>query len=286
MYQLFVKIVESASPSASALLLMLTVNFPMDTKYYETTLRRCVKQLATQPASWQPVHLWFMYAVLATNRAALMNVVTESVPFTALAALLEMDVEYAQPAFCILDLLLLRKHPLPVDLIARLPQFLTHDDPMMRISALLMIHSAELARDSTFFVERILPFIHEFIEYGLPAIETSMVQRLTRCPDVLVRTMDPSLVGSHRVSIEAMSCFMQAFTALPEPSAAKFIVSALFESPAFAALLAVVAWTPTVRKARTQALEVIAQAVRIVGYDAVVLAAGPERCWVLLREWD
>jgi hypothetical protein len=67
MDQLYVNIVESASPSASALLLVLTVNFPMDTKYYETTLRRCLEQLATQPASWQPVHLWFMYAVLATS---------------------------------------------------------------------------------------------------------------------------------------------------------------------------------------------------------------------------
>jgi hypothetical protein len=277
MDQLYVDIVESASPSASALLLVLTVNFPMDTKYYETTLRRCLEQLATQPASWQPVHLWFMYAVLATVRPALKNIVTESVPFAALAALLERDVEYAQPAFCILDLLLLWKHPLPVDLIARLPQFLAHDDPMMRISALLMIHSAELARDATFFVERILPFIHEFIEYGSPATETSMVRRLTRCPEVLVHTMDPYFGGSRRVSIDAMSCIMQAFAALPERSAAKFIVSALLESPSFAALLAVAASAPKDVAARTQALEVIAEAVWIAGYDAVALAAGPER---------
>jgi hypothetical protein len=157
--------------------------------------------------------------------------------------------------------------------IARAPQLLMHDNPTMRYSALRILAHSGAARDSAFFVERILPGIHDFILDIEPApLEVDALLRETGCPAVLARAMHP--FDRRCFSLQAIMCVVEACRAPPEQAAVS--VTALLKSPTFSALLTVACSTANHADV---ALQPIAQAIESnsAGYEAVSRAAGPDK---------
>jgi hypothetical protein len=217
-------------------------------------------------------------AAVLTGVRELEDIGVACIPFAAVLPLLEKEQEYAQPALHVLSRVAVIGRPLPAEVIARAPQLLMHDNPTTRYSALRILAHSGAARDSTFFVERILPGIHDFILDAEPApLEADILPRETGCPAVLARAMHP--FDRRCFSLQASTCVVEAFAAPPEQAAVS--VPALLKSPTFSALLAVACPTTyeSYSPASSLAARIIAQAVRSehAGYDAVSRAAGPDK---------
>jgi hypothetical protein len=271
--RLCVSIVKAASPSASALLVTMANCVPALTSPYTPTLRRCLEQLATHVGNWAPNHLWFMAAVL-TGVSELENIGVACIPLAAVLPQLEKEQEYAQPALYVLSRVAVIGNSLPAEVIARAPQLLMHDNPTTRYAALRILGHTHASCDSTFFVERILPGIHDFILDIEPApLEVDALLRETRCPAVLAHTMHSHSFDRRCFFLEAIMCVGQACAAPPEQAAVS--LPALLKSPTFSALLTVACSTANLAYLARQT---IAQAIesKFAGYEAVARAAGPD----------
>jgi hypothetical protein len=290
------KILETASPSACKLLLAMAKCELLTTSPYTPTLQCCLQQLAEQPAKWDPVHLWFMAEAL-TCQGAVRDIAMACVPFPAVLQMVEMDLEYAQLALCILGRAADLGYPPPASLIARIPRLLTHDDPIIQYFALRILSNIEAARDASFFVDNILPVIHKCILTPLTTVNADSLSRLTRCP--AVSTCAITIMGGYEqtsVSSEAICCVLRACAASRVHTA--IIVPALRESPTFTALLTVVCsndrWTsPTdeaammsYKEATDETARIAFEAVTLVanaGYAAAAHAAGPVKWQQLIN---